>query len=577
MKPCKYRHSVEEEDSTCGCHNTQDLLHGGRVSFNTCRMCPYAEAPLVTGLGDLVELGLNAVGITEDRVKKVTGKDDCGCKKRKAALNKLVPFGVPEEPQEDCTPDELQFIWVYWDGGAGLDELRYSMRSVEKNYQGKAKLTIIGDRPIWFKGHVIRQSRVNVGDRGFQRGLRDVLAKMDTLSRHPDVQDEFVWMMDDVFMVQPCTYADLVIPRAGGRIRSSKHNRWQAIKTNTAARLERNGHTTYDYGTHLPHHVEKAKLAEMFKVWKPLDHLFLWEVVYGNLYRGKPQSHVPFLRRTKDQHSNVTYNRWARQNSFFNLAQNGWGNQIRNWLIDRFPERAAGEVGALPVHMSSKARNEPIDEHIILIQSAYDDEVVSRDRLDLSRKTVFPSLQQQTRPAKLQVSVCEDDPLLADRKSMFESTGHAVEYVYNSPATLDTLRDHKWNLPVGPRNLVGRVDDDDILPTDFCRISQEKAPYCDVNGLLVWPNGYVFYEGEFYRKNHPGNQFCALVSREGLGPHEHAHRSYVKAWPVLYANVSRGWVWVRHDGALTGTMARYRRNKGTKLNTRRFPYDFEAL
>ena len=41
------------------------------------------------GLGDLVTVGLKAVGITEERVKAVTGKKDCGCGRRRAALNRL--------------------------------------------------------------------------------------------------------------------------------------------------------------------------------------------------------------------------------------------------------------------------------------------------------------------------------------------------------------------------------------------------------------------------------------------------------------------------------------------------------
>lgn len=40
------------------------------------------------GLGDVVASGLAAVGITKERVSKVTGKP-CGCGKRQAALNEL--------------------------------------------------------------------------------------------------------------------------------------------------------------------------------------------------------------------------------------------------------------------------------------------------------------------------------------------------------------------------------------------------------------------------------------------------------------------------------------------------------
>lgn len=41
------------------------------------------------GLGDHVADGLAAVGITKERVSRLTGKKDCGCKKRQELLNKI--------------------------------------------------------------------------------------------------------------------------------------------------------------------------------------------------------------------------------------------------------------------------------------------------------------------------------------------------------------------------------------------------------------------------------------------------------------------------------------------------------
>ena len=41
------------------------------------------------GLGDRVAAGLAAVGITEDRVSHALGVKDCGCKRRRKALNRL--------------------------------------------------------------------------------------------------------------------------------------------------------------------------------------------------------------------------------------------------------------------------------------------------------------------------------------------------------------------------------------------------------------------------------------------------------------------------------------------------------
>jgi hypothetical protein len=47
---------------------------------------PAHKKPL--GLGDMAGIVLSSVGITPERVSKVTGKP-CGCNKRKQALNKI--------------------------------------------------------------------------------------------------------------------------------------------------------------------------------------------------------------------------------------------------------------------------------------------------------------------------------------------------------------------------------------------------------------------------------------------------------------------------------------------------------
>ena len=44
------------------------------------------------GLGDLVHATLKTLGITEERFKKILGVDECNCNKRRAFLNKLLPF-----------------------------------------------------------------------------------------------------------------------------------------------------------------------------------------------------------------------------------------------------------------------------------------------------------------------------------------------------------------------------------------------------------------------------------------------------------------------------------------------------
>ena len=57
------------------------------------------------GLGDSLEKAFKATGI--DKVAKKVLGDDCGCEKRKQALNKIFPYARP------FTDDELKMIARY--------------------------------------------------------------------------------------------------------------------------------------------------------------------------------------------------------------------------------------------------------------------------------------------------------------------------------------------------------------------------------------------------------------------------------------------------------------------------------
>ncbi len=60
----------------------------GRVVRLPSEKAPSAVCMARHGLGDYVAAGLEAVGVTKERVSAVTGKP-CRCPERQAALNKL--------------------------------------------------------------------------------------------------------------------------------------------------------------------------------------------------------------------------------------------------------------------------------------------------------------------------------------------------------------------------------------------------------------------------------------------------------------------------------------------------------
>lgn|GEM_PF-2819308 len=498
------------------------------------------------GLGDLVKSGLSAIGI----------KKQCdGCDKRQKFLNRVVPFRKPKT-------GPLQFVWCYWHEGAKQDEIRFSMRSIEANYQGEFSFLVIGDKPPWYEGPWIDKPRLAKG-RGFRRGLRDVLSKMNMLSGHPAVDDQFVWMMDDVFMVNPVTREEIEQPRADGRIKSSRVNGWRSVKTNTKEWLESNEMQVYDYATHLPHYVEKAKLNEMFKSLDPEEGVFLWEVAYHNFFGHKPLRSTPFLRRVRKAEPLDWYESRAEPARFFNVFSNGWNNEFRNWLLGRFPDPHSDEDASFVRSINRLSAPRETEGHFLLVQSAYTDEEVSRARLDVTRSMFIPCMQGQKDKVQVVVSVCKSDPLLSERMDAFQQCGHGVRFVFREPAQVPVTLDNvcgqdPWGLPGGRRIAVTRCDDDDGLAVDFFTLTKERLLECDWEvAVLQWPFGYTLYDGRLYRSRRPGNQFITIVSDSAMDPHMTEHWKFPSLLPTLTVNNSRGWIWNRHDHTIMGTRKRH--------------------
>jgi len=78
-----------------------DFKDGKCVRCGTVREPPYPRRRCVAGLGDMVEAGLESVGITKARAQAVAqavGIADCGCAGRQERLNQIgytVGIGTP--------------------------------------------------------------------------------------------------------------------------------------------------------------------------------------------------------------------------------------------------------------------------------------------------------------------------------------------------------------------------------------------------------------------------------------------------------------------------------------------------
>ena len=172
---------------------------------------------------------------------------------------------------------------------AQWEELKYSIRSLEKNLVDvKFRLWIVGDKPSWINDQV-RHIPVEYTE---ATPRIDILNKHLAVINHPDINEEYVWMNDDIYLVNKVMYADLCLTVAIDDMQSkrSMYNEqtvWGRDNLRTLNLLQQEGLSTHNYAAHIPHLFEKSKVKSLIEKYNMLeDPIVLTQIYYNYWFNG---------------------------------------------------------------------------------------------------------------------------------------------------------------------------------------------------------------------------------------------------------------------------------------------------
>lgn len=237
---------------------------------------------------------------------------------------------------------QTNFVYLYVNGPDAGVELQLSIISLKKHFPGAFRITLIGDKPYWYDGHHVPAPRARATRDGDARmPWRDTQNKIILAANCAEIDEKFVWMMDDTFMLKPTTVAQMEQPHYDPWYRVNMKSTWHQLIRASFIELEKRGKTTLQMGTHLPHVFRKSKLKEMFEEYNFPGQLLLFDVLYSNHFPAS-KSPVPyagtwegktypsFLRRfiAKAKRSDLE----AIDANFLNYASKCWTLTMRSWL-----------------------------------------------------------------------------------------------------------------------------------------------------------------------------------------------------------------------------------------------------
>lgn len=180
---------------------------------------------------------------------------------------------------------ELVYVWVDADEMA-LEDLRFSLRSVERHCLPNYRITIVGDKPTGMGGvlHAPMERKVNVD----HPKAYDAVWKMEKICGIRELQERFCLMYDDVHFIADFDELFLSVRRAVKEIpkdfelhatsRKHTHAKRETVKALREAGFNR----IWDYETHLPRMFEKRKMLEVIHTYKALERRLLLPTLYFN-------------------------------------------------------------------------------------------------------------------------------------------------------------------------------------------------------------------------------------------------------------------------------------------------------
>lgn len=176
-------------------------------------------------------------------------------------------------------------------------ELRYTLRSIEKYLQVDPVIWILGECPNWLTNvNVIKLERKG----GNFKKFKDQLNKIHHFINLKNIGDEFIYMYDDQFFINPVTIDEIKKPRAYYNFKKiditqflnthqTAGKNWKDLFEKTILKLKEQNKPLFGYETHMPRCFEVNKVKEIFKKYNCLEEPYQFSTLYYNNYCTNPE------------------------------------------------------------------------------------------------------------------------------------------------------------------------------------------------------------------------------------------------------------------------------------------------
>lgn len=154
------------------------------------------------------------------------------------------------------------------------EELRYSLRALEKHCQDVDNVWVVGNKPPFLNNNV-KYVWVEDGEHWYHNSIKKIVAAIEA-----GISDNFLLMNDDFFMLEDFSAKDYPAYHRGN-IKEEYDTEWHTVLSNTKKLLEKDGVSFRHYGVHCPMVINGKNFISLDKYFgEKID----FRCVYGNYF-----------------------------------------------------------------------------------------------------------------------------------------------------------------------------------------------------------------------------------------------------------------------------------------------------
>ncbi|MDE3251225.1 MAG: hypothetical protein KGO92_00370 [Bacteroidota bacterium] len=236
----------------------------------------------------------------------------------------------------------VDLVYILGNGSVwNNNELRFSLRSVEKNLQGAGKIYIVGERPSFLSDQVIHIPFPDMLGRSNADG--NMALKILRACQEPALTENFLFMNDD-FIINKPVKASTIPWLHKGDMKNHTEGFWKSeayrkrLHRTFKVLLER-GLPTLQYDYHAPMLMNKRLFPQCMDQFNFQDDIgYTFRSLYGNFYK-LPAELLAFQKKT-------VYHYYTLEQLHLLLARcvfvgyndNGLNDSFHLWMYEKFPE-----------------------------------------------------------------------------------------------------------------------------------------------------------------------------------------------------------------------------------------------